>query len=157
MLCGIRYSHGTNPGKDSRTIPGYCMWFESRGSQPTHYCKMVREMRPYGLLVSANKSRYISRRWKYYITKFECAHTVSYVKVVFWKRYLHKKESPKHANLMMTLVNFRISSIAMHPHERDYVKSLFENVKSLFENPGQALTSKCLKNDKNTQNCDCAL
>jgi hypothetical protein len=35
-----------------------------------------------------------------------------------------------------------VSSIAMYPHERDYVKSLFEN-------RGKALTSKCAKNDKN--------
>jgi len=50
----------------------------------------------------------------------------------------------------MTLITLMISSIAMHPHERDYVKSLFEN-------PRHALTSKCLKNDKNPHDCDCAL
>jgi len=30
-------------------------------------------------------------------------------------------------------------------------------VKSLFENPEKALTSKCSKNDKKTHDCDCAL
>ena len=38
--------------------------------------------------------------------------------------------------------------MAMYPYERDYVKSLFENL-------GRALTSKCLKNDKNPHDCNC--
>jgi len=67
---------------------------------------------------------------------------------VFWKQYLYNHISQKHANLMMTPTI--VSSIAMYPHERDYIKSLFEN-------PGKALTSKCVKNDKNPHDCNCAL
>jgi len=58
------------------------------------------------------------------------------------------KVSQSHANFMMTPTI--LSSISMYPHERDYVKSLFEN-------PGKALTWKCPKNDKNPHDCDCAL
>jgi len=54
----------------------------------------------------------------------------------------------KHENLRMNPAT--ISNMAMYPHERDYVKSLFEN-------PGRALTSMCLKNDKNPHDCDCAV
>jgi len=69
---------------------------------------------------------------------------------VFWKRYykLYKRFSQNHANLTMTPTT--VSSVAIYPHERDYVKSLCKN-------PGRALTSKCAKNDKNPHNCDCAL
>jgi len=56
--------------------------------------------------------------------------------------------SKKHANLTMTPAT--ISSMAMYLHERDYVKSHFDNL-------GRTLTSKCLKNDKNPHDCDCTL
>jgi hypothetical protein len=42
ILCGIRDSHATNPGKDTSTMPGCYMWLESRGSQPTHDRRLVR-------------------------------------------------------------------------------------------------------------------
>jgi len=70
------------------------------------------------------------------------------MKEVCWKWYLHKLFSQKHANL--TITPTVISSIIMYPHERDYVKSLFEH-------SGQALTPKCLKNDKNQHDLDYAL
>jgi len=61
---------------------------------------------------------------------------------------LDKHLSKKHANLRMTPATN--SNMDMYPHERDYVKSFFEN-------PGLALTSKWLKNYKDPHNCDCAL
>jgi len=63
---------------------------------------------------------------------------------------LDKHLSIKHwrANLRMTPAT--ISNMAIYQHET-------ENVKSLFENLGRALTSKCLKNDKDPHDCDCAL
>jgi len=60
LLCGIRNSHGVNPGKDSNALDGCFMWFETKNSQPTHYCKLVQEMKPYGSWASANKCR-----WKF--------------------------------------------------------------------------------------------
>jgi len=68
--------------------------------------------------------------------------------MVFRTQYLYKHISQNHVNLTMNPTI--ISSIAIYLHERDYVKSIFEN-------PGKALTSKCPKNlnDKNPHNCDC--
>jgi len=59
-------------------------------------------------------------------------------KEVSWQRYydLYKHISQNKANFMMT------PTISKYPHERDYVKSLFEN-------PGKALTFKCPKTYKN--------
>ena len=37
-----------------------------------------------------------------------------------------------------------------HPRKKE------RNLRSLSENPGQALTFKCVKNDKITHDCDCA-
>jgi len=132
MLCGIRNSHGVNPGKDPNTMDWCFMWFETNKSQPTHYCKLVQETKPYGSWVSANKCRWKSANWK-------------------------DSKPPKPSSnvavrcpgcFMMTPTI--LLSISMYPHEGDYVKCLFEN-------PGKALTSKCLKNDKNTHDCECAL
>ena len=52
----------------------------------------------------------------------------------------------------LTMTPTIVSSIAMYPRERDYVKSPFEN-------PGKVLTSKCPKNDKNPHDYhgDCPL
>jgi len=114
MLCGIRDSHGTNPEKDTSTMQGCYMWFESQGSQPTHYCILVQETKPYWSLVSANKSRWKSRGWKDFRTPEPSSNVpirCPGCKEVFWKRYLHKDFSPKHANLTMTSTT--ISSIAM--------------------------------------------
>jgi len=69
-------------------------------------------------------------------------------KEMFWKRYLYKHIFQNHVHFMMTPTI--LSSISMYPHDRDYVKSLFEN-------PGKPLTSKCPKNDKNPHDCDCTL
>ena len=55
-----------------------------------------------------------------------------------------------HANWTMTPTT--VSSIAMYPYGREYVKDLFQN-----HDPGKAPTPKCLKNDKNPHDCDCAL
>jgi len=76
-------------------------------------------------------------------TKEKALDTTGVLETVF-VQYI----SQSHANFMMTPTI--LSSISMYPHERDYVKSLFEN-------PGKALTSKCPKNDKNPHDCDCAL
>jgi len=64
MLCGIRNSHGVNPGKDPNTVDGCYLWFETKHSQPTHYCKLVQETKTYGSWVSANKCRWKSANWK---------------------------------------------------------------------------------------------
>jgi len=151
MLCGIRNSHGVNPGKDPNTMDGYYVWFETKHSQPTHYCKLVQEMKPYGCWVSANKCRWKSANWtdsKPPEPSSNVAVQCPGCKEVFWKRYSYKHISQNHANFMMT--STILSSISMYPRERDCVKSLFEN-------PGKALTSKCPKNDKNPHDCDCTL
>jgi len=151
MLCSIRDSHGVNPGKDTNTMNGCYMWFETTTSQPTHCCKLMQETKSYGSLASANKSRWKSKGW---IRLPEPTSNVAIrcpspgCKEVFWKRYLYKYIAQKHANLTMTPTI--VSSIAMYPHERDHAKSLFEN-------PGKALTSKCVNNDKNPHDCDRAL
>ena len=120
-------------------------------SQPTHYCKLVQETKHYGSLASAKKSRWKSRGWK----ESQLPEPSSNVpircpspgcKEVFWKQVFYEHIFQKHANLTMTPA---IVSIAMYPHERNYVKSL--------ENRGRALTSKCPKNDKNPHDCDCEL
>jgi len=69
-------------------------------------------------------------------------------KEVFQKQYLYKHISQNHANLTMTPTI--VSSIVMYPHERDYVKSLSEDLEI-------ALTSKYPKNDKNPHDCGCGL
>jgi len=50
LLCGIRDSHGVNPGKDPNTMDGCYMWFENKSPQPTHSCKLVQETKRYGSL-----------------------------------------------------------------------------------------------------------
>jgi len=134
-------------------MDGCYMWFETKTSRPTHYCKLVQDTKPCGYLASANKSRWKSRGWKKsQLPEPTCNVMIRCLspgcKEVFWKRYLYKHISQKHANLKM--IPTIVSSIAMYPHKRDYVKSLFDN-------PGKALTSKCQNNDKNPHNCDCAL
>ena len=142
MLRIIRNSHGVNPGKDPSTIDECFMWFETKHSQPTHYCKLVQETKPYGSWVSTNKYRWKSANWKY-SKPLEPSSNVAVqcpgCKEVFWKRHLYKHISQNHAHFLMTPAIF--SSISMYPHKRDYVKSLVEN-------PGKALTSKGPKNDK---------
>jgi len=64
MLCGIRNSHGVNPGKDPSTMDGCFMWFETKHSQPTLYSKLVQETKPYGSWVSANRCRWKFVNWK---------------------------------------------------------------------------------------------
>jgi len=64
MLCCIRSSHGVNPGKDTNTMDGCYMWLETKTSQPSHYCKLVQQTKPYGSLASVNKSRWMSANWK---------------------------------------------------------------------------------------------
>jgi len=64
MLCGIRDLHGIDLGRDTNAIDLCYMWFESWTSQPTLYCILFQEMKPYGFLASANKSRLKSVRWK---------------------------------------------------------------------------------------------
>mmetsp|Transcript_10637 Transcript_10637/g.16851 ORF Transcript_10637/g.16851 Transcript_10637/m.16851 type:complete len:215 (+) Transcript_10637:3-647(+) len=150
-LCGIRNSHGVNPGKDPSTINGCFMWFEAKNSQPTHYCKLVQETKPYGSWVSANKCSWKSANWKDSKPPEPSSNVAVRCpgcKEVFWKRYLYKHILQNHAHFMMTPTI--LSSISMYPHERDCVKSLFEN-------PGKTLTSECPENDKNPHNCDCAL
>jgi len=105
MLCGIRDLHGIDLGRDTNAIDLCYMWFESWTSQPTLYCILFQEMKPYGFLASANKSRLKSVRWK----DSKSAEPSSNVpiqcpgcKKVFWKQYLHKHFSQKHANLTMS-------------------------------------------------------
>jgi len=139
------------PGKDPNTLDGCFMWFETKNSQPTRYCKLVQETKSYGSWASANKSRWKSANWKDSKPpepSSNMAVRCPGCKEVFWKRYLYKHIFQNHANFMMTPTI--LSSISMYPHERDYVESLFEN-------PGKTLTSKCPKNDKNPHDCDCAL
>ena len=123
-MCGIRDSHGVNPGKDPNTMDGCYMWCETNTSQPTHYCKLVQEKQPYGSLASANKGRWKSRGWK----ESQLPEPSSNVaircpspgcKEVSWKRYLYKHISQKHANLTMTPTV--VLRIAMYPHERGYI------------------------------------
>ena len=64
ILCGIRDSHATNPGKDTSTMPGCYMWLESRGSQPTHDRRLVRRWNPTGPCYQRTKVDRISREWK---------------------------------------------------------------------------------------------
>ena len=116
-----------------------------------NYCKLVQETKPYGSWVSANKCRWKSANWIDSKPPEPSSNVDVWCpacKEVFWKRYLYKHISPNHAHFMMTPII--LSSISMCPHERDYVKSLFEI-------PGKALTSTCPKNDKNPHDCDCAL
>ena len=40
------------------TMDGCFMWFETKHSQPTHYCKLVQETKPYGSWVSVKKCRW---------------------------------------------------------------------------------------------------
>jgi len=93
MLCGIRNSHGVNPGKVPTTMDGRFMWFETKHSQPAHYCKLVQETKPYGSWVSANKCRWKSANWKDSKPP-ESSSNVAVrcpgCKEVFWKRYLYK-------------------------------------------------------------------
>jgi len=142
MMYGIRDSRGVNPGKDPNTMDGCYMWLETKNSQPTHYCKLVRGP-IYGSWASANKCRWKSSNWKDSKPPEPSSNVAVRCpgcKKVFWKQYLYKHISQNHANFMMTPTI--VSSISMYPHERDYVKSLFENL-------GKALSSKCPKNDKN--------
>jgi len=90
----------------------------------SHCCKLVHETKP------ANKSRWKSANWKDSKPPVPSSNVAIWCpgcKEVFWKRYLYKYISQNHANLMITPTI--VSSISMNPHERD-------NVKSLFENPG---------------------
>jgi len=131
MLCGIRDLHGVNPGKNPNTMDGCYMWFETKTSRPTHYCKLVQETKPYGSVASANKNRWKSTVWKESKLSEPSSNVTIWCpgcKEVFWKRYLYKHISQNHANLTMTP-----TILAMYLHERDYVKSLFEN-------PGKVLT-----------------
>ena len=139
-------------GTKNQKIPGKNSIL-NKSSQPTHYCKMVQEMKPYayGSLASANKFRWKSRGWKESRSPEPSSNVPIRCpspgcKEVFWKQVFYEHIFQKHANLTMTPA---IVSIAMYPHERNYVKSL--------ENRGRALTSKCPKNYKNPHDCDCEL
>jgi len=131
-------------------VDGCFMWFETKHLQPTHYCTLVQETKPYGSWVSANKCRWKSanckkirnlqnpvRMWPYGVLGVKRCFGNGICTTTF------VKTTP-----MITTTVF--SSISMYPHERDCVKSLFEN-------PGKALTFKCPKNDKNPHDCDCVL
>jgi len=124
MLCGIRNSHGVNPGKEPNTMYGCHMWFETKNLQSTNYYKLVQEMKSYGSWASANKSRWKSAKWKDSKPP-EPSSNVAIWCPVFWKRYLNKQISQNHANFMMTPTI--VSRISMYLHERDHVKIFFEN------------------------------
>jgi len=87
-------------------MDGCYMWFETKTSRPTHYCKLVQDTKPCGYLASANKSRWKSRGWKKsLLPEPSCNVMIRCLspgcKEVFWKRYLYKHISQKHANLKM--------------------------------------------------------
>ena len=89
-----------NPGKDPNTMDGCYMWLETKTSQPSHYCKLVQETKPYGSLASVNKSRWMSANWKESKPPEPSSNVAiqcSGCKELFWKRYLHKHISQNHA------------------------------------------------------------
>ena len=119
-------------GTKNQKIPGKNSIL-NKSSQPTHYCKMVQEMKPYayGSLASANKFRWKSRGWKESRSPepssnvpMRCPSPAC--KVVFWKRYLYEHISQKHTNLTMTPT---IASIAMYPHKKEIMSRVSSRIR----------------------------
>jgi len=157
MLCGIRELHGVNPNKNPNDMPGFYIWFESnKATQAQHFCKLVQETRPYGSSGVAGKSRWKSGSWTKDWKDTKVPESSSNIPMrcpfpgcieVFWKQYLRKHIQEKHGNSTNFTPDY--STMSMHPHEHDYIKSLFEN-------PGRPLNSVCPKKNANSpHDCDC--
>jgi len=113
------------------------------------------ECAPYGSSGVASKSRWKSRSWTKEWKDNKVPEPSSNIPMrcpfhgcieVFWKQYLRKHFQEKHVNSTNFTLDY--STMSMHPHEHDYIKSLFEN-------PVQPLTSVCPKKNANSpHDCD---
>jgi len=154
LLCRIRNSHCVNPGKDPNTMDGWFMWFETKNSQSTHYCKLVQEMKPYGSWASANKCRWKSANWKDSKPPEPSSNVaagpygVLSVKRCFGNG-ICTNTFPKATVTPISWWPLLFSQVSQSTHMKEIMSRVSSRIRGL--------TSKCPKNDKNPHNCDCAL